>query len=259
MDRKERIKALVKGKKIILFGPPGSGKGARSEELKDLGLIHVASGIALRTKVRDDSDSVLTHRALSFMKRGALVPDDIVVPIILEYLQKPQCIENGYVLDGFPRTKTQCDILLSKTNIDLVLYLDVPRDFLFFGVIGCNRLSCVSCGSGYSDFDPPKNARVCDNCGENLEKRVDDTAATIENRLKLYEEQTMSFFPDLEKKGIVKRLPITVKNEEEIEDKYLKKLGGEVYWTKDNGVNVRMLNKEGMKRQLYAVLEEYFQ
>ncbi|MEE8167710.1 MAG: nucleoside monophosphate kinase [Candidatus Hydrothermarchaeales archaeon] len=259
MENLEKLKAAVKGNKILLFGPPGCGKGNRSRDLKALGLLHIAAGIALRAKVREDPDSGLSKKALDFMKRGDLVPDEIVVPIVMEHLNRKECQENGFVLDGFPRTKAQADVLFSQVDLNLVLYLDVPRKFLSYGVVESNRRACVDCSTGYSDFDPPKVEGVCDKCGGKLVKRVDDNIETIENRLNLYDEKTKSFLQDLEAKGIVELLPITVGDDEEIDDKYLKKLKGEVYWVQtDHGGKARMLNLEGMKERLYKLLAEKF-
>ncbi len=265
----DRLKQLVKGKRILLFGPPGGGKGARSEDLQELGLIPVASGVALRAKVRDGSqvcdgsqvrdepESALGLRIREYMQRGALVPDDIVVPVVLEYLQQPQCRQQGYLLDGFPRTRSQCELLFSHEDIDLVLHLEVPRAFLIFGVIGCNRTGCVECGSGFSDFDPPREADRCDHCGGQLRQRVDDTEATITRRLAVYAEQTLAFLQDLEAKGIVKRLPITVPQDQAVDERFLLKLNGKVYFTEDEGDKLRLLNREGMRRRLYRLLEEH--
>lgn len=259
MENLEKLKAAVKGKKILLFGPPGCGKGNRSRDLKALGLVHVAAGIALRTKVHDDPNSELSRKALDFMTRGDLVPDEIVVPIVMEHLTREECNENGFALDGFPRTKAQANVLFSQVDIDLVLYLDVPRKFLTYGVVEGNRRACVDCATGYSDFDPPKIEGVCDKCGGKLVKRVDDNTETIENRLNLYDEQTKSFLSDLEAKGIVELLPITVNDDEEIDTKHLKKLKGEVYRVvTDNGGKLRMLNLEGMRERLYKLLTEKF-
>ena len=255
----EKLKAAVKGKKILLFGPPGCGKGNRSRDLEALGLVHVSSGIAMRAKVRNDPDSELSKRAVNFMKRGALVPDDIVVPIIMEHLNQEECRTNGFVLDGFPRTKAQAEVLFSQVKIDLVLYLDVPRKFLLYGIVEGNRRVCVNCAAGYSDFDPPKVEGVCDKCGGKIIKRTDDNIETTEHRLKLYEEQTKPFLPSIETKADFKILPITVSDEEVIDDKYLKKLKGKIYRVQtDQDARLRMLNLNGMRKRLYNLLAEKF-
>ena len=259
MENLERLKAATKGKKILLFGPPGCGKGNRSRDLEALGLVHVSSGIALRARVRDEPDSELSKKATDFMKRGELVPDDIVVPIIMEYLNREECRKNGFVLDGFPRTKAQADVLFSQVDIDLVLFLDVPRKFLLYGIVEGNRRVCVDCATGYSDFDPPRVEGVCDKCGGKLIRRADDNIRTIENRLKLYEEQTKPFLQDIRTKANVEILPITVSDEEAIDDKYLKKLKGQIYWAEtDQGGKSRMLNLEGMRKRIYTFLAEEF-
>ncbi|GAI18766.1 unnamed protein product, partial [marine sediment metagenome] len=113
--------------------------------------------------------------------------------------------------------------------------------------------------TGYSDFDPPRKEGVCDKCAGKLIKRTDDNVKTVENRLKLYEEQTKLFLQDIEIKATVEILPITVSDEEVIDDKYLKKLKGRVYWVQtDQGGKARMLNLEGMKKRLYNLLAETF-
>jgi len=201
----------------------------------------------------------LSKKAVDFMKRGKLVPDDIIVPIIMEHLNQKEYRKNGFILDGFPRTKAQAEVLFSQVDIELVLYLDVPRKFLLYGIVEGNRRICVDCSAGYSDFDPPKVKGVCDKCGGKLIRRADDNIKTIENRLKLYDEQTKSFLPDIESKTNVEILPITVSDEEVIDDKYLKKLKGQVYWVQtDQGGKARMLNLEGMRKRLYNLLAEKF-
>jgi adenylate kinase len=259
MNDLAKLKAAVRGKRIHLFGPPGCGKGNRSKDLQELGLIHVASGIALRAKIRDDPDSELSKTAQEIMTRGELVPDEIVVPVVMAHLAQPECRERGFVLDGFPRTKAQADLLFSKVDLDLVLHLDVPRNFLVYGVVEGGRRSCTACSAGYSDFDPPKVEGVCDRCGGEIVMRADDTAETIEKRLDGYDAETKAFLPDLEARGIVEVLPITVGDDEEIDDRYLKKLRGEVYWVEtDGGSKARMLNLDGMRVRLRRFLAEKF-
>ena len=193
------------------------------------------------------------------MERGELVPDEIVVPIVLEHLQRPESSDQGFVLDGFPRTKAQADLLFANIDLDLVLHLEVPRNFLVYGVVGGNRRACAKCAAGYSDFDPPRVEGVCDRCGGDIVGRADDTAETIEKRLVGYDTETHAFLPDLESKGIVETLPITVGDDEDINEDHLKKLRGEVYWADtDDGGKARMLNLEGMRERLYRFLENKF-
>ncbi len=259
MDDLEKLKAAMRGKRIHLFGPPGCGKGNRSKDLKALGLVHVASGIALRAKVRDDPDSELSKTARAVMEKGGLVPDEIVVPVVMEHLEQPECREQGFVLDGFPRTKAQADLLFSKLDLDLVLHLDVPRTFLVYGVVEGARRACAKCAAGYSDFDPPRAEGVCDRCGGEIVRRADDNAETIERRLDGYDTETKAFLPDLEARGIVEVLPITVADDEDIDDKHLKTLRGEVYRVDTgDGTTARMLNLDGMRERLYRFLTGKF-
>jgi len=259
MDDLVKLKAAVQGKRIHLFGPPGCGKGNRSKDLQALGLIHVASGIALRAKVRDDPDSELSKTARNVMERGDLVPDAIVVPVVMAHLERPECREQGFVLDGFPRTKAQADLLFSKADLDLVLHLDVPRKFLVYGVVEGARRACAACATGYSDFDPPRVEGRCDRCGGEVVRRADDNAETIERRLDGYDAETKAFLPDLEARGIVEVLPITVGDDEKIDDRYLKKLRGEVYRIEtDDGTKARMLNLDGMRERLHRFLTAKF-
>jgi adenylate kinase len=193
------------------------------------------------------------------MQRGALVPDEIVVPVVMAYLNRKESLESGFVLDGFPRTRAQADLLFSQVELDLVLLLDVPRNFLAYGVVEGARRACVTCATGYSDFDPPKIEGVCDRCGGEIAVRADDNAETIRKRLNVYDEQIESILPDLESKGIVEVLPITVREDEQIDDSHLKKLRGEVYWVEtDTDGKARMLNLEGMRKRLYGFLAMKF-
>ncbi len=257
MERLEKLKAAMKGKKILLLGPTGSGKGNRSKDLEALGLIHVGLGAILREKVRQDPNAELSLRVMETTKKGTLLPDHIVYPIIMDYLNRSDCQQRGFVLEGFPRTKAQADLLLAEIDFDIVFLLEVPKAFLIDGIMLFDRRSCVECKTTYSDFDPPKVEGICDRCGKRLIKRMSDRVERVKTRLKIYEEQIRSFLPDLEAKGIVQVLPITVDDEETIDDKYLKKLKGEVYWVQtDRGGKARMLNYEGMRERLYRILEE---
>ncbi len=259
MDKLETLKAAMKGKRIHLFGPPGCGKGNRSKDLQALGLVHVASGLALRAKVSEDPNSDLSKTAQAVMKSGGLVPDEIVVPIVMEHLERPECRDRGFVLDGFPRTKAQADLLFAKVDLDLVLHLEVPRNFLVYGVVNGNRRACSACAAGYSDFDPPKTEGQCDRCGGEIVMRADDNAETIKKRLEGYDAETKAFLPDLEARGIVEVLPITVDDDDDIDERYLKKLKGEVYRVEtENGTKSRMLNLEGMRERLFHFLTGKF-
>jgi adenylate kinase len=219
----------------------------------------VASGIALRGRIRDNPDSELSIKASGFMSRGELVPDEIIVPIIMEHLNSRECIENGFVLDGFPRTKAQAEILLSQIDLHLALYLDVPSKFLSYGVIEGNRRACEKCSAGYSNFDPPRSVGLCDKCGGNLVRRIDDNLEVIEKRLQQYDNQNESLLPFIKSKVAIEILPITVTNHEQVNEKHLKKFKGSIYMVEtDDGDKKRMLNLEGMRERLYRLLADRF-
>jgi adenylate kinase len=257
MEHLERLKAAIKGKKILLLGPTGSGKGNRTKDLTALGLSHIGLGAILREKVRSDPDSELSRKVIETTEKGTLLPDEIVVPIIMDHLSQKVCEERGFVLEGFPRTKPQADLLFPQIDLDLVLLLDVPKAFLIDGITRFNRRSCVECLTTYSDFDLPKVEGICDKCGKKLIRRMSDSVERVKTRLKIYEEEIKTFLPDLVAKGIVQGLPIIVEDDEVIEETYLKKLKGEIYWVQtDQGSTARMLNYEGMRRRLYSLLAE---
>jgi adenylate kinase len=257
VENVEELKAAIKGKRILLLGPTGSGKGNRTKDLKALGLVHIGLGAILREKVRNDPTSALSKKVNETTKKGTLLPDEIVVPIVMEHLNQSECQERGYVLEGFPRTKAQADLLFPKINLDLVLLLDVPKAFLVDGIMLFNRRSCEACLSTYSDFDLPQVEGICDKCGHKLIRRMSDSMERVKTRLEMYEEEIKTFLPDLEAEGIVQVLPITVPDDKIIEEKCLKKLQGEIYWVRtDNGGKARMLNYEGMRKRLYDILKE---
>ncbi len=254
-----QLKEAMRGRKLVLVGLKGSGKGNRSRDLMALGLVHIGLGMIMREQVRKDPNSELSLKVVQTTRKGKLLPDDLVLPIIMDRLKQDDCQEQGFILDGFPRTKAQADWLLSRMPLDLVLYLDVPKTFLIDGIIRFNRRACVVCGSTYSDFDPPKVEGICDKCGNKLVRRKSDNLQVLKARLKSDEEEIRSFLPSFETKGLLHTLPITVNNDQEIDDQYLKKLRGEVYWVKSAaGDEARMLNYEGMRQRLYAFLNNKF-
>ncbi len=257
MENLEKLKHAIKGKRVLLLGPTGSGKGNRTKDLTALGLVHIGLGAILREQVRSDPDSGLSQKVIETTKKGTLLPDDIVVPIVMDRLFKNDCKECGFVLEGFPRTKAQADLLSLETDFDLVLLLDVPRSFLIDGIMRFNRRSCVECLTTYSDFDLPAVEGVCDKCGNSLIRRMSDSVERIRTRIKIYEDEVKTFLPDLMDKGIVQVAPITVPDDEIIEEKYLKKLKGEIFRVRtDNDAEARMLNYEGMRKRLYRILSE---
>ncbi|MBI3752441.1 MAG: adenylate kinase [Deltaproteobacteria bacterium] len=188
---------------LILLGPPGAGKGSQAKSLAiRYGIPQVSTGDILRAAVRDKTG--LGVKAKSYMDRGALVPDNLVVEIVAERLKKDDC-ESGFILDGFPRTIMQAEAVgamlgaLGK-KIDRVINLEVAHKEIVKRLSG--RRVCRNCGEGYHIiFNPPVDDKKCDKCKGELYQRDDDKEDTIEARLKVYEEQTAPLVDFYKKKG----------------------------------------------------------
>ncbi|NJM05134.1 adenylate kinase [Candidatus Gracilibacteria bacterium] len=179
---------------VILLGPPGAGKGTQAKTLSErTDLAHVASGDLFRAALREGTE--LGMLAKSYMDRGELVPDEVVIRMILERIQRPDCA-NGVIFDGFPRTRDQATALEAalvdkhQSKIAAVLYLDVPQDVLLRRIAG--RQTCKTCGATYNIYYfPSHRPGICDACGGKLYQRSDDSIETAQHRLDVYFEQTM--------------------------------------------------------------------
>jgi len=178
--------------KLILLGPPGAGKGTQAKMLADrFGIPQISTGDILRAAVKEGTP--MGVRAKAFMDAGGLVPDEVVVGIVRERLQKSDCA-GGFILDGFPRTVAQADALKDNLrqlgkDLDAVVSLEVDIEALVERLTG--RRTCRDCGRGYHvKFDPPRSPEVCDACGGVLFQRDDDREETIRKRLDVYRAQT---------------------------------------------------------------------
>jgi adenylate kinase len=189
---------IYMGFRIILLGPPGSGKGTQAEKLDDdLGLIRLSTGDMLRESVRDRTE--LGKLAAEFMNRGALVPDDIVIGLMKERITS---LKEGFVLDGFPRTVQQADALSEFVEIDHVINLDVDDEELVGRLT--KRRSCPDCNAVYHLlYKPPMKDGICDKCGTSLYQRSDDTEETVRARLKVYRDNTFPLIEYYNRKGIL--------------------------------------------------------
>lgn len=178
---------------VILLGPPGAGKGTQAQKLAQTrGLVQLSTGDMLRAAVKAGSE--VGKQAEAIMKAGGLVSDDIVIRIIADRIQEPDC-KTGFLLDGFPRTLNQAaslDKLLEDAGrkLDVVIELKVDDDALVERITG--RFTCASCGMGYHDiFKKPKTEGVCDQCGsKEFSRRADDNAETVKSRLMAYYRET---------------------------------------------------------------------
>jgi len=177
---------------LILFGPPGAGKGTQAEFIVERHSIpQISTGDMLRAAVKAQSEMGL--KAKLIMDSGGLVSDEVVLGIIYERLSQSDCVK-GFVLDGFPRTIFQADSLASIVtslgkSVDHVISLEIDNGEIIKRLSG--RRTCPACGKGYHTVNAaPKTESVCDVCGEKLIQRDDDREETVRNRLRVYEQQT---------------------------------------------------------------------
>jgi adenylate kinase len=187
---------------VVLFGPPGSGKGTQAQFIVERYCIpQISTGDMLRAAVK--AKTPLGNMAKNIMDAGGLVSDDIVLGLVSERVSQADCLA-GFILDGFPRTIPQADALIALLDgigkkIDFVISLDVDNSELIKRLSG--RRTCPACARGYHViYDKPERDGLCDSCGTILVQRNDDSEHTVINRLKVYEDQTASlksYFKDL--------------------------------------------------------------
>jgi adenylate kinase len=193
---------------LILFGPPGAGKGTQAERLRiDFGLPFISTGEMLRTNVKKGTP--LGLEAKKYMDAGDLVPDDLIVAMAGERLKEPDA-EDGFLLDGFPRTLEQAkalDKLLKelRRRLTAAILIDVPDDEVIRRISG--RRVCVKAGHNYHiEFDPPKREGICDQDGSRLIQRDDDKPEVVRNRLSVYAEQTVPLIEYYDEQGLMRRI-----------------------------------------------------
>lgn len=191
-----------------MAGSPGSGKGTHSRRLSaDLGIPHIATGDLLREQV--SRGTPLGKHAQTFMDRGDYVPDDVMVAMIKDRLVQPDA-QNGFILDGFPRTQGQADALDKMladlgTPIDAMIVLEVPTDEMVRRLSG--RRTCPTCQRAYHmDDDPPADDERCNDDGTPLERRSDDEPETVRHRLKVYADRTAGVIEHYDVDSIVRRV-----------------------------------------------------
>ena len=202
--------------KIIMLGAPGAGKGTQAKMIADkYGVPHISTGDIFRANIKNGTE--LGMEAKKYMDQGLLVPDELTVRILLDRVAQDDC-KNGYVLDGFPRTSPQAEVLDSELtklgdHIDYAINVDVPDENIVKRMSG--RRACLTCGATYHiEHVPPKKEGICDVCGSELVLRDDDKPETVKNRLNVYHEQTQPLIDFYTEKGVLKTVDGTVPMEE---------------------------------------------
>lgn len=192
--------------KIIMLGAPGAGKGTQAKMIADkYNLPHVSTGDIFRANLKAGTD--LGKKAKEYMDKGLLVPDELTVEILLDRVSKEDC-KDGYILDGFPRTIPQAEVLdkeLTNRNeeIDFAINVEVADENIIKRMAG--RRACVNCGATYHvEMLRPKKEGICDRCDSELIQRVDDKEETVKDRLAVYHKQTKPLIEYYEKKGALR-------------------------------------------------------
>ena len=189
---------------IIFLGPPGAGKGTHAQLLmNEMGIPQISTGDMLRQAIK--AETALGLSAKRYIDAGELVPDDVVIGIVQERLQAPDC-RQGYILDGFPRTVKQAEALSQFARIDAALNLSLADEVIVSRLSG--RRVCLKCGATYHT-SALKGREDCAACGEKLVQRKDDTPETIQNRLNVYAAQTAPLIDYYQKKGLLKTVECT--------------------------------------------------
>ena len=191
--------------RAVLLGPPGAGKGTQAAKvIEKYNVPHISTGDIFRANINEGTE--LGKKAKGYIDEGKLVPDELVVNLVTDRLQKADCKE-GFLLDGFPRTifqAEQLDKFLSENGqkLDIVLNFKVRKDVLVERIAG--RRVCKSCGASFHVVNvPPKKEGICDACGGELFQRKDDNRETVENRINVYESETAPLIGYYEKQNVL--------------------------------------------------------
>ena len=203
--------------RIIMLGAPGAGKGTQAKKIAEkYNIPHISTGDIFRANIKNGTE--LGKKAKTYMDQGLLVPDELTCDLVVDRIQQPDA-QNGYVLDGFPRTIPQAECLtdaLNKLNskIDYAIDVNVPDDNIVTRMSG--RRACLKCGATYHIvYAAPKADGVCDTCGEQLVLRDDDKPETVQKRLTVYHDQTQPLIDYYTAQGVLKTVDGT-KNLEEV-------------------------------------------
>mgnify|MGYP000673739832 CR=1 FL=1 len=187
--------------RIVMLGPPGSGKGTYASRLMAiLGIPHISTGDLVREEIKAQTE--VGRKIREYVDRGELVPDEIIIELLINRLRKTDA-ERGFILDGFPRTIKQADFLDRNIKLDLVINLNVPDEVIIQRL--SNRLICRRCGAIYNRLTlKPRVDEICDLCGGELYQREDDKPEVVMERLEVYRKSTEPLIEYYRNKGILK-------------------------------------------------------
>jgi adenylate kinase len=207
---------MISKKNMVFLGPPGAGKGTLSKLLLDeTGLAHISTGDIFRKEIKNETE--LGVKAKEYVNSGQLVPDELVAEMVGARLAEKDC-DNGYILDGFPRTCKQAELFketLDKIGrkLDIVVYFDAEEDLLIKRLTA--RLTCRSCGVNFNKiFSKPQKDGVCDVCNGELYQRDDDSLETAQERLKVYNAQTAPLIEYYQSQGLLQKINAGLSKEE---------------------------------------------
>ena len=202
--------------KIIMLGAPGAGKGTQAKKIAaKYSIPHISTGDIFRANIKNGTE--LGLKAKSYMDAGGLVPDEITIGMLLDRIHQADC-ENGYVLDGFPRTIPQAESLTDALKkygeaIDFAVNVDVPDVNIINRMSG--RRACLNCGATYHIvYNAPKTENVCDTCGQELVLRDDDKPETVKKRLDVYHDQTQPLIDYYKNEGVLAEVDGTLDMED---------------------------------------------
>jgi adenylate kinase len=194
---------MSSGVRLLVLGKQGAGKGTQAVRVAaHYGMSHISTGDIFRAAAADGTPFGL--KAQEYMTRGELVPDDVVIGVVAERLAKDDAVNDGFVLDGFPRTRVQAEELqrlLRPDGLDAAVDIDVPTEVVVERISG--RRVCITCGTPYHVSAPPKSGWTCDKDGGEVVQREDDTPEAVKKRLELYEEATRPLLDFYEGLGLL--------------------------------------------------------
>jgi adenylate kinase len=189
--------------KMLMFGPPGSGKGTYASRLsRELNIPHISTGGMIREEIKNNTE--IGKKIEDYTRRGQLAPDDITIELLQKRLSNSDCM-TGFILDGFPRTVKQAEALEKTVKLDVVINLNVPDAIIVERL--SRRLTCTNCGAIYNEHRLKSGVdRTCEKCGGQLYKRNDDQPQVIQERLRVYEKQTEPLINYYRRKNLIETI-----------------------------------------------------